>query len=262
MADTGAMRADPNPIRRTLRACGVLAVLGWLGWRLRVVRIAAARRRRETVPMAKPKLIKRTDLPKSLQRSSTRAQDVFRAALRAAVGEHGTGKRSRRAAWGAVEETYVRAGKRYKRKPGKGTPSGGAKGSGAARDRRNTAGRETLTKVKPNARTDEARRDRDDQPGAAAALSPVNQPAKKAVAKKAPAKRAVAKKAAPAKRAAAKKTPAKKTAARKAPAARLTATTTRAELYRLAGELAIPGRSGMTKDQLLTAVRAARRSGA
>lgn len=258
MADTDAMRADPSPIRRTLRACVVLAVLGWLGWRVRVNRIAAAGRGRETVPMAKPTLIKRTDLPKSLQRSSKRAQDVFRSALRAAVGEHGKGKQSRRAAWGAVEESYVRAGKRYKRKPVKGA----GKASGPAGDKRSKAAQESLTRVEPDARTDEARRDRDAQPNAGTALRPVNRPpvkklaAHKAVAKKAPAKTA------PAAKAALRQAAPRKAAAAPAPTARLTAATTRAELYRLASDLAIPGRSRMTRDQLLIAVRAARRSGA
>lgn len=248
MADTDAMRADPSPTRRTLRACAVLAVLGWLGWRVRVIRVATVGRGRETGPMAKPKLIKRTDLPKSLQRSSKRAQDVFRSALRAAVGEHGTGRRSRRTAWGAVEEKYVRAGKRYKRKPAKGA----GKASGPAGEKRSKAAQETLTKVKHTAPTAEVRRDRDARPSAGAALRPANQPpAKKSAAKKAVAKKAPAAKAAH-----------RKAAAAPAPTARLTAATTRAELYRLATDLAIPGRSRMTRDQLLTAVRAARRSGA
>jgi cation transport regulator ChaB len=84
---------------------------------------------------------RRSEIPSTLQRSDTKAQDTFAKAHDAAAESYGDEQRANRVAWGAVKHTHEKVGDHWAPKEGgrKG-PSDPQSAGGADTDRRSSGG--------------------------------------------------------------------------------------------------------------------------
>jgi cation transport regulator ChaB len=74
----------------------------------------------------------REDMPSTIRRSSSRAQDTWAKAHDSAVEQYGEGERAHRTAFSALKHTFEKVGDRWRRK------RGGAKGPSDAQARKST----------------------------------------------------------------------------------------------------------------------------
>jgi len=75
-------------------------------------------------------VVKKEDLPSTLQRSDEHAQDVYGETLRSAVEEYGDGERAHRTAFAALKHSYEKVGDHWEPKAEKGPSDDGAERSG------------------------------------------------------------------------------------------------------------------------------------
>jgi cation transport regulator ChaB len=75
-------------------------------------------------------VVKKEDLPSTLQRSDEHAQDVYGETLRSAVEEYGDGERAHRTAFAALKHSYEKVGDHWEPKAEKGPSDDGAEQAG------------------------------------------------------------------------------------------------------------------------------------
>jgi cation transport regulator ChaB len=81
------------------------------------------------------------DLPSTLQRSDSGAQEIWSATLESAIDSYGEGERARRTAFAALKHSYEKVGDHWERKSQRGpSDTQAARGGSASRRARPTAG--------------------------------------------------------------------------------------------------------------------------